>query len=447
MFCVNSVEALTKYYELLKERKDAGKHNLKVATIFSYTANEDDKDANGFIPDELEMGEGKLNANSHTRDKLESYIAHYNSMFSTKFTTRDSQSFYNYYQDIAKRVRNREIDILLVVNMFLTGFDSKALNTMYVDKNLKHHGLIQAYSRTNRILNEQKSQGNIVCFRNLKTATDDAIALFANPNAKEEIFLQPYENYTEQFNEALGKLQMIVPMVDSVNDLETEEDKLAFVKAFRELMRIKNVLSTFSDFSFKDLEMDAQDFEDYKSKYLDIYDEVRTFTQKEKVSILNDVDFELELIHRDEINVTYIVRLLARLVNATDYETRKKEIMNLLGGEATLRSKKELIEKFINENLPHIANSEDVPEAFDQFWTEEQAKAFATICEEEQLEKDKFQGIVEDYLYHGQEPLREKLLETRTGPQPGILERKTIAERIIAKLRDFVETFVEGIGG
>lgn len=166
MMCVSSVEMLTRYYELFKSKK----HNLKIATIFSYSANEDDKDANGMY--ELDEADGanvdETHINQHSRDKLESYIIDYNAMFGTKFSTRDSQSFYNYYNDISKKVKSREIDILLVVNMFLTGFDSPTLNTLYVDKNLKYHGLVQAFSRTNRILNEKKSQGNILCFRNLK---------------------------------------------------------------------------------------------------------------------------------------------------------------------------------------------------------------------------------------------------------------------------------------
>ncbi len=443
MFCVSSVDTLTKYYELFKAKKDSGAHNLKIATIFSYTANEDDKDANGMIPDELEMTEAQKNANSHTRDKLEGYIGDYNAMFGSKYTTKDTQSFYNYYNDIAKRVKNKEIDILLVVNMFLTGFDSKLLNTLYVDKNLKYHGLIQAYSRTNRIIGEKKSQGNIVCFRNLKKATDDALALFANPNAKEVIFLEPYEDYVKRFNEAVEKLKVITPTVDSVNELKEEEQKMEFVKAFRELMRLRNMLKCFADFTHDDLSMPAQEFDDYKSKYLDIW----TYTTKEKVSILNDVDFELELIHRDEVNVGYIIKLLAKLVDTTDAETMRRDIINILGGEAKLRSKKELIERFIIENLPHIEDSDDVPEAFDKFWNAEQVKAFEQICNDEGLYPDKFQGIVEDYLYHEKEPLREKVLETRKGEQPSVLERKTITERIIGKMKDFVETFINGVGG
>jgi type I restriction enzyme R subunit len=178
MMCVSSVPMLIKYYELFKSKK----HNLKIATIFSYSANEEDQDATGEI--NLDESDGahvdEEHINKHSREKLDEFIEDYNGIFGCKYSTKDSQSFYNYYNDISKRVKQKEIDILLVVNMFLTGFDSKTLNTLYVDKNLKYHGLIQAFSRTNRILNEQKSQGNIICFRNLKKHTDDAIALFSN---------------------------------------------------------------------------------------------------------------------------------------------------------------------------------------------------------------------------------------------------------------------------
>ena len=180
MFCVSSIETLVKYYKLFKSKKEEGKHNLRIATIFSYGANEDDQDANGLLEKDeflfMAAEEKPLYKTQHSRDSLELFIDDYNKLYNTSFNTRDSQSFYNYYNDIAKKVKERKIDILLVVNMFLTGFDSKTLNTLWVDKNLKYHGLIQAFSRTNRILNELKSQGNIVSFRNLKSATDDAIA-------------------------------------------------------------------------------------------------------------------------------------------------------------------------------------------------------------------------------------------------------------------------------
>lgn len=452
MLCVGSIETLIKYYELFKDLKNKGKHNLTIATIFSYTANEDDKDANGFIFEEdmAIAAEPTLgySINSHTRDKLEAFIGDYNEIFNSKFTTKDSQSFYNYYNDIAKKVKAKKIDILLVVNMFLTGFDSKTLNTLYVDKNLKYHGLIQAYSRTNRILNEQKSQGNIVCFRNLKKATDDAIALFANKDAKETIIMEPYEVYIRKFSKAFSELLKIVPTVGSVNDLEDEEKELEFIKAFRELMRLKNVLSTFADFTWSDLAMTEQSFEDYKSKYLDLYDKVKTNNLKEKVSILNDVDFELELIHRDEINVAYILKLLAKLKESKkeDQEKHKKQIIELLGGEIKLRSKRELIERFIEENLPHIQDVESIPEEFEVFWSKEQKNAFNQLCKDEGLKPELLETVIGDYLFSERTPLRDEVLEMLEGKKPGIKDRKIVAERIIQRLKDFVDTFINGIG-
>ena len=203
MFCVSSVQMLTKYYDIFRARNEAGLNNLKVATIFSYGENEEPLEGLGDIPDsEIEISEGEA-VNVHSRDKLESYIRDYNQAFGTNYTTRDNQSFYNYYQDIGKRVQRREIDILLVVNMFLTGFDSPRLNTLYVDKNLRYHGLIQAFSRTNRIFDAKKTFGNIVCFRNLKAATDEAVQLFSNKEALDVILVGPMEDYLAQFNLAV----------------------------------------------------------------------------------------------------------------------------------------------------------------------------------------------------------------------------------------------------
>lgn len=451
MFCISSIETLIKYYELFHAKKEAGQHNLRIATIFSYATNEDDKEANGFIPEELSIMEEPprvlYGLQAHSRDKLDEYIGHYNKQYGSAYSTKDSQSFYNYYNDISRRVKNREVDLLLVVNMFLTGFDSPTLNTMFVDKNLKYHGLIQAYSRTNRILNEQKSQGNIVVFRNLKKATDDAIALFSNQDAKDVIIVAPYEEYVLKFTESFIELLKVTPTVDSVNRLKDENEELEFIKAFRELMRLKNVLTTFADFQWNDLAMGEQLFEDYKSKYLDLWDKVKTNHQKEKVSILEDVDFELELIHRDEINVAYILKLLAHLKNAdpTEVDKRKKEIVDLLAGEANLRSKRELIEKFILENLPAIADADDIPEEFDKFWTKEQLAAFQQLCKEEKLINDKVERVIENYLFSEREPLRDDVLDLIEGDKPSILDRKTVGERILSRIKDFVETFMDGM--
>ena len=456
MFCVSSIDTLTKYYDAFAKKKNEGKHRLRIATIFSYAANEDDKDANGMFDFE-EMDTVDFNRvaepsaqyntiNVHSREKLDSYIADYNKMFGTKHSTKDSQAFYNYYNEISKRVRNREVDILLVVNMFLTGFDSPTLSTLYVDKNLKHHGLIQAFSRTNRILDEKKSHGNIVCFRNLKAATDDAITLFSNKDAIEEIILKPYKDYVVRFNQVYKELLAVVPTIGSVDDLPSEIEQLEFIKHFRELIKIKNVLGTFADFKMEDLQIPEQDFEDYKSKYLDLHDKVKTSTQKEKVSILEDVDFELELIHRDEINVAYILALLVKLKTATQAEQDKKrrEITELLEGQVQLRSKRKLIEKFINENIPNITDTDQVENEFEEFWNIEREKALNELCETENIDNEKLRNVVSEYLFAQRLPLTadiDNMLEVK----PKLLERKAVFARIKDKINEFINTFIEGV--
>lgn len=459
MFCVDSVKSLIRYYDIFKRKKLAGEHNLNIATIFSYAANEDDADANGFIPEEVSVVEeprALYGLQAHSREKLDEFIEDYNQLYDVKYSTKTSEDFYNYYNDISKKLKDRErqpenvnnrIDVLLVVNMFLTGFDAKKVNTLYVDKNLKYHGLIQAFSRTNRILNEQKSQGNIVVFRNLKNRTDEAITLFSNKEAIEVIIMKPYEDYVAKFDEAFEKLLEVTPTTDAVNDLESEDDELNFIKAFRDLMRIKNILTAFSDFKWEDLKMDEQLFEDFKSKYLDLYDKVKSNHQKEKVSILEDVDFELELIHRDEINVAYIIQLLIKLKSQTQKDTTKaeKEIFNLLSTEATLRSKRELIEKFILENLPVISDPDNITPAFEQFWNEEQQKEFSKIVQEENLSAEKTEKLIEDYLFAEREPLRDEVLELIEGEKPSLLHRKKLGDRILKRIVDFVETFINGM--
>jgi type I restriction enzyme R subunit len=445
VFAVSSIDVLARYYELFKIRQAGREHKLKVATIFSYAANEDDKEADGLLNEDVQLDLFNR-VNVHSRDKLESYIADYNVMFGTSYTTKDNKSFYNYYKDIAARVKNLDIDLLLVVNMFLTGFDSPALNTLYVDKNLRYHGLLQAYSRTNRILNEKKSQGNIVAFRNLKQATDKALELFANKDAEEKVFMHPYETYVAKFNSAVGTLRGVVLEPIAVDGLIGEEQKLQFVNSFRELMRLRNILVSFADFTFTDTTMDAQEFEDFKSKYLDLYLSIRNDHQKEKVSILDEVDFELELISRDEINVDYILRLLTRLISATKNEKDKlvQNIMNALSTEPTLHSKRELIEKFIKHNLPEITNSSDVEVAFQDFWTVEKAQAFERICKEEDINTSKLQKIIEVYLYSGRKPRGDDIVGTLKA-QPRVLERPSIIDRVSRKLNDFINTFIEGV--
>jgi len=452
MFCVSSVAILIKYYELLKAKKETGKHRLNIATIFSYAPNPEDPSANGEIPEEdfpdmLMVAEPSASYEKMPhKDKLDEYITDYNQQFGTKHSAKDGNTFLNYKKDISKRVKNKQIDILLVVNMFLTGFDSKSLNTLYVDKNLNYHGLIQAYSRTNRILNEKKSQGNILAFRNLKQNTDDAIALFSDKNAQETITIAPYEEQIKKFNDAYKVLMGIAPTVDSVNDLVTEEDELEFAKAFREIMRLKNILSSFVEFTFDDTYMKEQDFADYTSKYLDLHDKIKMNRQKESVSILDEIDFELELIHRDEINVAYIMKLLAQLKDAKpkDQAKQKKQIIDLIAGEAELRSKRVLIEKFIQNNLPKINDGNDVENEFKTYWQVETNKALQELSTSESLKKDKIEDIINDFLFTGRMATEDEVIEALE-QQPSVLQRESISNRITEKIKDFIKTFLNGV--
>jgi len=462
LFAVSSIDAAISYYELFQQKKEAGEHDLRIATIFTFGANEDGKEAQDYIPeDDFSIAAEPESAyvSSHTRDKLEGFMGDYNQMYNTSYTTKDSKLFEGYFKDISKRLKEREkqnfndekdrLDIVIVVNMMLTGFDAKKVNTLYVDKNLKQHGLIQAFSRTNRILGEQKSQGNILCFRNLKKATDEAITLFSNKDAIEVVVMPEYEDIAKKFDGALLGLKEIAPTYQDVNDLETEEDEAAFVQAFRKVMRNLNVLQSYTDFDWNDLPLDEQEFEDYKGKYLDLYEKVKRESQKEKISILDDIDFELELIHRDRINRAYILKLLKDFKEEKEpskSEAQKKAIIDLLGGDITLRSKRELIEKFIEENLPNIHDADKIEDEFEQYWQDEKVKALHTLCEEENLDAKQFNALIESYIYNGQEPIRDdvfKCLDNR----PSILQARTIGERIINKMREFVETFVQGMIG
>lgn len=443
MFAVSSVEVLAKYYKEFKKQKESGKHNLRVATIFSYTANEEDKDADGILDEDAMPDDGRVNM--HSRDMLESFIGDYNQMFGVNYTTKDSTSFYDYYRNIADRVKAREIDILLVVNMFLTGFDSKTLNTLYVDKNLKYHGLIQAYSRTNRILNETKSHGNIVAFRNLRKNTNEALRLFADKDANEQVFMRPYLEYAEEFNKQLGVLRGIASSPDAVDSLIAEEHKEKFVKAFRELLKLKNILVSFTEFRFDDLEIGDQEFEEFKSKYLDVYESVAT-SSGEKVSILADLDFELELVKRDEVNVGFILRLIAQMVGASDSKQNevKKSIDQLMNGEVELRSKRELIERFLKNNLPKIEQSDDVEREFYEFLDTERQAEFDKLCQENDIDKTKAERIVARYLASGHQP-RDHELSILLNVQPKLLERESILTKLRSSLKKFFGTFVDGV--
>ena len=449
IFCVSNIRTLVRYYELFKKKRDNNEHDLNVATIFSFSANEDDSDASGSVETDF-PDSASASVDTHHRDRLEKFIQDYNDTFSTNYST---DSFYHYYQDIGKRLRRRDlnkntgegIDIQLVVNMFLTGYDSRWLNTIYVDKNLKYHGLVQAYSRTNRILGSEKSHGNVVCYRNLKYSTDEAVALFADKDAKEIITLEPYEHHLNNCIEVIAELRKIAPTTDSVDELEREDDKLQFVTAFRNLLRILNVLRTFTQFSFDQLDLDEQTFEDYKSKYQDLHDQVKSARQKEKISILDSIDFEVELIHRDEINVSYILDLIIKMRRAKSEETERirQSIMNAIESEPQLRSKKELIRRFIQEHVPDIPKDGDVRHAFSEYMSAEHRKALNSLCEEKGLQREKVDRVIRNYMYTGKSPKTRSIIECMH-QRPGLEERKRVGEHIIDQILLLVETFIEG---
>src|SRR5690606_11688327 len=310
--------------------------------------------------------------------------------------------FYAYYRDIADRVKKKQVDILLVVNMFLTGFDSKPLNTLYVDKNLKYHGLIQAFSRTNRVYNDKKPFGNIICFRNLKRATDEALALFSNKEAQKVVLVPSYEEIKQDYESAVRKLLNITPDYQSVDDLITEDQQLEFIKAFREVMRYNSQLQTFIEYDQNQTVLDKQHFANFASKYADLCRDVRKITKKEKVSVLDDVDFQLDLLHSDRINVGYIINLLQLVVNSDDEGKRKKyeaQVHDLIGNEVTLHDKQELIQKFIEENMPKMINGQSVQTAFAAFWDTEKEQAYQHLCAEENLKPEAMKTVLEHYEF------------------------------------------------
>jgi type I restriction enzyme R subunit len=462
IMCAGSVEALTRTYDAFARKKEAGEHDLKVATIFTFAANEDDEDASGLIGEPDVTGGPVAPQSQHSRDKLSRYVDDYNAMFGANATVKDQKGFYAYYKALAKRMKDRDrkdfvpeqgIDVLLVVNMFLTGFDAKTVNTLYVDKNLRYHGLIQAFSRTNRIIGQKKSQGNIVCFRYLKEKVDEAVTLFSNKDALETVLIAPYESYIDRLNKALAALYGVAAAPGEVDHLPSENEERLFVLAFREVMRLHNVLSSFSEFTFDDLDIDAQTYEDFKSKYLDIHDKVDEGQDGDgRISILDEVDFELELIRRDNINVAYILALLASIAEVQndpgatkEIAARKKAVLDAIGSEYRLRSKRNLIEEFIAAHLPLHRTADSAKSAFEDFWQDRRGAAFNKICADEGLCPDAFGQLVERYLFAGKLPLSKEVSQASLKPL-GIMERRRATERVAGRLTSYVETFDEHMG-
>ena len=433
LFATSSIEVLKKYYTLFKNKKS---DDFKIATIFTYHANEEE--SSDMLDVDVFAGEGTP-VNQHSRDFLENCIIDYNKQYLTNFSTN---RFYDYYRDLQTRIKNKEVDLALVVNMFLTGFDSPRLNTLYVDKNLRYHGLIQAYSRTNRLFNSDKPHGNIISFRNLKEATDEALALFGDENAKEVVFKKPYKEQKKEFESKLTELREKVPTVISVDNLEGEEEKVVFVKIFRDLLHIKSSLETFAEFSFSELGISEQEFYDYQSKYLDIYEE-RKNNESDTESILDQIDFELELTVRDIINFDYIILLIAGLKNISSTVVRKKEtekILSIFDRDAILRKKKDLIRKFIEENLPKIIKADDVEKGFSEFWASERSDHLKRVAQDENIPLDKLEQLIGEYLYTQKLP-RGQAIADLLPEQPRILKRQGIVDRIKSAIENIVDVF------
>jgi type I restriction enzyme R subunit len=392
IFAVASIPMMMRYYTEFKRQLAERNQDLKNATIFCYSANEDDpEDAlpdEGFETDMLDIT---------SREFLEAAIQDYNAMFNVNYDT-SSDKFENYYKDVSMRMKNRELDLLIVVNMFLTGFDATTLNTLWVDKNLRQHGLLQAFSRTNRILNSVKTFGNIVCFRNLQEATDEAIALFGDKEAGSIVLLKTFKEYYNGYEEdgkrkpgyidLIASLQAKYPLGQPIIGEAAQKD---FIKLLGAILRLRNILTSFDEFAGHEI-LSERDFQDYQSVYIDLYQEFTKGKDAEKENINDDIVFEIELIKQIEVNIDYILALVAKYhaSNCTDKEILVA-IDKAISSSIELRSKKELIQNFI----ARINASTKVDEDWRAFVKEQKEAELAALIEEEKLRPEETRKFVE----------------------------------------------------
>lgn len=398
IFAAASIPMAIRYYNEFKKQIAEKNRNLTIATIFSFSANEEEPD--GLLPEEDFNME---NLDQSSRDFLEAAIRDYNSTFSTNYDT-SSDKFQNYYKDLSLRVKNREIDILIVVNMFLTGFDATTLNTLWVDKNLRQHGLIQAFSRTNRILNSVKTYGNIVCFRDLKEETDKAIALFGNKDAGGIVLLKTYEEYYNGYDdkgeykpgyaELIATLTTQYPLGQPIIGEEAEKD---FIRLYGAILRLRNILTSFDDFEGNEI-LSERDFQDYQSIYIDLYQEYRKGADGDKETINDDIVFEIELVKQIEVNIDYILMLVAKYQqsNCKD-KTILTTIDKAINSSIELRSKKELIERFIEQ----VNVSTKVDEDWRKFLHERKEADISAIIEEEKLKPEETRRFIDNAFRDG----------------------------------------------
>lgn len=403
MFAVASIPMAKAYYnEFKKQQADLPEsQRLKIATIYSYSANEEDID--GILAEENPESTTQLDQQS--RDFLEGAIKDYNQMFATNYDT-SGDKFQNYYKDLSLRMKNRQVDLLIVVNMFLTGFDATTLNTLFVDKNLKQHGLIQAFSRTNRILNSVKTFGNIVCFRDLQQATDDAIALFGDKDASSIVVLKDFWSYYNGYDNKDGKhCYGYSELVDQLKSefpegrpVLGEDAEKRFVALFGSLLKSINILSTFDQYEGRE-ELSDRQLQDYQSHYLDLRDKWRRRKPGDKENINDDLIFETELIRQVEINIDYILLLVQKYhdTNCTDKEILVN-ISKAIGSSLQLRSKKELIESFISS----VNAGTDVDRGWREYVQRRKAEDLNEIIESEHLKPEETEKFIESSFRDGQ---------------------------------------------
>lgn len=447
IFAVSSIDAAKLYYtEFQKQMKDIpDAKKLRIATIYSYGVNEEVTD--DFVEDENSENTDGLDASS--RDFLDMAIKDYNNMFKTNYDT-SSDKFQNYYKDISLRMKNREIDILIVVNMFLTGFDATTLNTLWVDKNLKYHGLIQAFSRTNRILNSVKTFGNIVCFRNLEDETNKAIALFGNRDAGSIVLLKSFDSYYNGYDENGKHYDGYVELIDELKQMfhvdepiVGEENQKKFINLYSAILRIKNILTSFDVFKGQEILSD-RDYQNYQGIYLDLYQQLKPKNDEKKENINDDIVFEIELIKQVEINIDYILMLVKKYQQDGN---KDKEILvsitKAVNSSINLRSKLQLIEDFIKTVTPQT----EVDDEWRKFVEKQRENDLAKIIGEEKLKVEETHKFIDNSF-------RDGVLKT-TGTDIDMImpavsrfgggggNRTEKKKKVIEKLNEYFEKYLE----
>lgn len=437
LYATASIDAAKRYYtEFEEQQKDlTPDQRLKIATIFSYAANEDVGD--DYLDDE---GFETSSLDQSSRDFLDAAIQDYNAIFGTSFDT-SSDRFQNYYKDLSERLKKREIDLVIVVNMFLTGFDATMLNTLFVDKRLVNHGLIQAYSRTNRILNSVKTYGNIVSFRDLEEETNSAIALFGNKDARGIVLLKPYGDYYAEYAQRTHELLGKFPLGESIMGEEAQKE---FITLYGQILRLENILTSFDEFAGEEVLTERQS-QDYRSVYLDLYAEFRKETMAEMESINDDVVFEIELIKQVEINVDYILVLVQNWRDLRGDGSDKEvdaalKIQRAVDSSLTLRNKKDLIMDFVDR----VSASGEIDEEWRTFVEAKRVAELDEIIVEEGLKPDETKSFIEHAFRDGSVPTTGTAITrilpptSRFSAEGGHGEKK---QRVLARLATFFERF------